>query len=585
MRRKILQISHQTDITLFTHHTLPLLIPFINDHTAGWYMNNFINIFYRHEHPSFFDYCDYKRFYQDVLDTDRLTYSTALLINEPQWFIKLINEDKYIYAWVDQFYISSSIYYNKRHDIHPVLIYGYDMDLNVYFCKCFSMYTSVYNATVPVNEYHLALTEAARSTDHINDDTVFCVYKIPANKFYDFSLDNFYNELINYYYGTGSNYSGAYFSNSNWLFQPADYAHSSYGIEVTKLFAKGFEEELRHFDYRLFHMIWENKHCIYKRLCYVFQLHSNDIKSRDLITRYKQLLTEWDKLRMSIMKKAISINHRLNNLSFPSEIANKFKLRTLDLYEKEKLILNDILHVLTDLCVLNYFSYKKLHELKLDLVNLIHESVEYPNTEGIVLFNPLKRFKGSLIINDNVYEIDEVRTQNFFYFPCSQDIKKCSFVPSDCCSHSNFLRVYLAYSLPSPSCYSTSSTYPSEHVFISPDNLGLHNDLFWCSNTNDTTPYIDLIFPYPIRINTILLVQHYMERRVGGIQLEAFIDNVWKVIYSLDNITLNQQVICKKFGPVIADKYRIIITKKYMSENGFDIPNIMYLKVYDADTL
>lgn len=44
-------------------------------------MNNFINIFYRYEHPTFYDYTDYKCFYSGIMDTDAFTFDTALQFN------------------------------------------------------------------------------------------------------------------------------------------------------------------------------------------------------------------------------------------------------------------------------------------------------------------------------------------------------------------------------------------------------------------------------------------------------------------------------------------------------------------------
>ncbi len=44
VEQKNLPIKDKAEVTLYTHHALPLLIPFINSGTEGWYMNNFINI-------------------------------------------------------------------------------------------------------------------------------------------------------------------------------------------------------------------------------------------------------------------------------------------------------------------------------------------------------------------------------------------------------------------------------------------------------------------------------------------------------------------------------------------------------------
>ena len=109
-------------------------------------MNNFINIFYRYEHPTFYDYTDYKCFYLGIMDTDTFTFDTALQFNTTDFFKKCICSNKYIYAWVDQFFVSATPHHNREHNIHPILVYGFDEDREVYHCKCFCVERGVYSA-------------------------------------------------------------------------------------------------------------------------------------------------------------------------------------------------------------------------------------------------------------------------------------------------------------------------------------------------------------------------------------------------------------------------------------------------------
>ena len=65
--RKILPTVKKSKITLYTHHALPLQIPFITKETESWFMSCFINVFYRYEFPTFYDYTDYNVFYRDIM--------------------------------------------------------------------------------------------------------------------------------------------------------------------------------------------------------------------------------------------------------------------------------------------------------------------------------------------------------------------------------------------------------------------------------------------------------------------------------------------------------------------------------------
>ena len=136
--KKILPVKAKCAVTLYPHHSLPLCIPCVNDGTIGWYMNNFINVFYRYEYPTVYDYTDYLCVYKGLLDIDSFTMSTALDCSNKDDFVKYINSHKYVYVWVDQYYIKATEYYQQEHNIHPVLVYGYDLNGGIYFCKCFS---------------------------------------------------------------------------------------------------------------------------------------------------------------------------------------------------------------------------------------------------------------------------------------------------------------------------------------------------------------------------------------------------------------------------------------------------------------
>lgn len=579
MSEKKLPILEKAEITLFTHYSLPLLIPFIDHRTIGWYMQNFINIFYRNELPAVLEYCDYKLFYQEVLDTDRFTYDTARLFNKPEWFVKFIDEGKYIYAWVDQYYLSANVFYRRDHDIHPVLIYGYNNDTSEYYCKCFSVKNSVYDATIPMDEYHTALDEASKVRLHINDDDIFCLFKINEFDIRDFSLDVFYSELYHYFMGTGKQYGGAHYATNGLLFDSNEYSLSAFGIEVTKLFANGFFTRMTHFDYRFLHLIWENKHCILKRLCYVDKTFWPNDQLRELITGYGELVKQWDQYRLQVMKKAVAVNKSLYNIRFPDEQASKFQQKALELYSREKKLLQYILNLLSDICVRYYFAFSQT--IKADKCqNQMHLSrLTNYNVNGIVLFNPTKHFEGRLIINGRITEIKEVRIQNHLYIPIGEKIGSCVFIPSPVHNEDGLLQMYGVYDRVQPSQYIPSSTNPPDSVPILAEHLGQTNQLYWCANVQDDAPYVDVIFEKQIKANTLFILQNLIRRRIAGIEVQAYLHDKWCALCEKD-IPPQQQLIYARFDPVVSNKFRIKFTKAYPSIAGFRVPNIYYMTVY-----
>lgn len=89
-------------------------------------------------------------------------------------------------------------HHNREHNIHPILVYGFDEDREVYHCKCFCVERGVYSADITIEEYHKALEQAIRMDLHINDDDMFCFFKIRNDIKYDFSMGSFVNELYDY---------------------------------------------------------------------------------------------------------------------------------------------------------------------------------------------------------------------------------------------------------------------------------------------------------------------------------------------------------------------------------------------------
>ena len=307
--RKILPTVKKSKITLYTHHALPLQIPFITKETESWFMSCFINVFYRYEFPTFYDYTDYNVFYRDIMYRDSLTYSTALTLNTRENFFSFIGDEKYIYAWVDQYYISATPYYQIEHNIHPILIYGYDSSESVYLCRCFTAEKSVYDANVKCDEYHEALYNAGKNNDCINDDDVFCLFHVKPEVNANFIFENFIGELTDYTYGKGCN-RGFYFSKNELFYDLEDYNKNVFGIQVTEIFLNFLKNGGgRCVDYRLLHMICENKRLIAERLQYIVNTQciiSDSLFS--LVEQYKQLSQRYEQARRVSIKVGIKEN-------------------------------------------------------------------------------------------------------------------------------------------------------------------------------------------------------------------------------------------------------------------------------------
>ena len=577
-----LLINDNADMTLYTHHSLPLLMPFISPKTEGWYMNNFINIFYRYEHPSFYDYTDYKCFYSGIMDIDTLTYSTALCFNTIGFFTKCISSNKYIYAWVDQFYISATPFYEKKHDIHPILIYGYDLKRSVYHCKCFSIERGVYSADVVMSEYHQALIKATEVDMHINDDDVFCIFKVRNDITCEFSLESFMSELNDYVTGRGK-HKGAYFFKGEHIVD-SKYHHdlSCYGLKVTELLADGLVAgHLRCFDYRMLHMVCENKKNILKRLQYITARYANYSISafNQCVDEYEQIAGKYEKVRLLAMKKSISENHNLYDISYSEETARKLQLMLCELIGQERRVLKKILRELAGLHMSESFAHKNIYKVMPDQNGDCVFIDDDCHIEGIVLYAYDRTFMGTLVVDENTIQIEDTRAGNVNYYPIHQNISKCIWHPSLPMHDDEDTIMYVVKDWPDTSKYIPSTTYSTDPLFIKVENLGEHTDSFWCPDVDDPEPFVELHYETPTIVDTLVIIQHYIEKRVADIQIEAWIDEGWKALATQKDLD-GRQVIRVRFDTITSDKFKVTFTKRIRSENGFDIPNILYMRVF-----
>lgn len=583
--KKILPVNLKVDVTLYPHHSLPLCIPFINENTKSWYMNNFINVFYRYEYPTVYDYTDYKNFYTGVMDVDTFTVSTALNFISEKCFKEFLNDDKYIYAWADQYYIPATQFYENEHNIHPILIYGYDADDKIYFCKCFSVTKSVYDAKIKFSDYEKAVFEAAKIKGCYNQDEFFRLFKIREDAKFDFMLNSFADEIYNYATGKGT-YKDSYYYRNDLPLELENVYHyevyniSAYGIEVTKLFYDALSGiNIRCFDYRLLHMVCENKKLISDRLQYVAENCKCTDLFKNLTDEYSKIAAEYDQLRYLAMKLAFAENKDFYTLKYNDKNKDRLCGKILDLYTREKELLHKIIFELIRTQVNQSFPQYKTVNFNRENLQF---SADFENSErvnSIVLCSYSKRFGGKLYIDGDIKEIGLISTKNFYVIELNKPVSVCKFVPDDRMAADLFIEVFAVCEHVLKCGYLASSTYPSESHRIDPKNLAEYDISFWCSEIEDSNPWVEVIFDRPVIVNTLLAEQFISEKRVSEATLQVYTDNEWKNITRFDGAH-GKQIIKIGFPEVTSDRFRLQINKTVASENGYSMPNLMLLKIF-----
>ena len=345
---KVLPIREVKDITLFTHHLLMLQIPLMECGLEDWWMSNFINIHYRYENPTFYEYTDFEIFYKNMFDDTKLTFEDSRHFNDSEHFTEFIEQDKYIYAWIDNYYLGASVHYQKRHDIHPILIYGYDNERQIYYIKGFDVERSLFEAEAEYHHVHTALQKAREKNIRLNNEESVLIIK-PQYFMKRFTWDYAYqynrvlSELYDYITGRGK-LDGLYFTirEDRELYEQN---HSAYGLNVTELFRNALlEQDLRLFDYRVIHMISENKWLIYRRIRYFCEKINASEKLLSLVQEYRQLAESYDTLRNLYIKYAYAETNMRSFYPAPKNPDHVEKLvqKTDELLVAERTLIKEI---------------------------------------------------------------------------------------------------------------------------------------------------------------------------------------------------------------------------------------------------
>lgn len=122
--------------------------------------------------------------------------------------------------------------------------------------------------------------------------------------------------------------------------------------------------------------------------------------------------------------------------------------------------------------------------------------------------------------------------------------------------------------------------YVLEAKYLQLPKCSICDTSFWCSDVADIEPCIDMVFDEPISANTLLMIQYITERRVEEIQLQTYIDDQWVDLTTLNGLN-GKQIISSRFETVFSNRFRVKMLKTITSENGFSIPNIMLLKIFE----
>ncbi|MEK4362123.1 hypothetical protein MKX68_06350 [Paenibacillus sp. FSL M8-0212] len=288
MKRKILPMG---DPLINTYNIYGSIFSIIADeqNMLDWVYNNFIQIQYVHDwntlffdkHHQLLDNCPWLAKYRIPIN----------LVNEKwdekkDFFIQTIEEEYYIYCYVDRFYLPSSTSFHKEHNYHEVLVFGFDLEKNVFYLAD-NLANGKY-ITLEIN-----VTDFVAAFENVySDNDFFTGIHIMKKRAEDTSIDvkqifNSFQDFIDS-------------RKTNNLEYNVDVVYGQEALNQVRLNVIDRKESKVKLDVRAFHLLWEHKKLMSLRLEFLYQ--KNLIREHSYVEEYKKIEKEMLLIRNNALK-------------------------------------------------------------------------------------------------------------------------------------------------------------------------------------------------------------------------------------------------------------------------------------------
>jgi hypothetical protein len=265
-----------------------------------WVYNNFVQIRYVYDwnsyffdnHHLLFDNCPWLYHYIIPRNIILAKWNSSI----KSFIIDAINNNLYIYLYVDRYYISKSNAYLKYSTLHEIFIYGYDIDENIVYVAD-NLLHGKYIKT------KCSFDEIEKGYWSINSDNKFFlnIHAFERVEKYDlyFDLSQFITNIKNYIYSAKS-------------IDVSFKEKCIFGMDsiylIIDLLDKSLVDENVYLDIRAFHLFWEHKLLMELRLKYMVD-NSYLINGESFICGYNSLSKQYLIIRNLVLKYNITHKH------------------------------------------------------------------------------------------------------------------------------------------------------------------------------------------------------------------------------------------------------------------------------------
>ncbi len=587
---RVLPITGAKQITLFQNHALLMQIPLCSEAVLPWYYCNFINICYYKNH--WFDYTDYINFYEKVCHFTRITYDAFFDFNNEKTFTAAIDHNYYVYLWVNKRCLPGTEAYEKKEDIHPILIYGYDRRKESYCCAHFEINQGVLYTEMPAAAVHKAFESARLHGMGLTDRPVAYVLKPHLHcGTYNYFWPRFLQELHHYLTGRGRA-DELYFSIRN----PPDYAYLYFGLDVTEELIKGLKNHERTaFDYRLFHMVTENKKLLLERLEYANENKCGGRLGAE-IAAFRRLVGEYEAIRARYIRYALLETNMRTFYPPPRspEAVEKLCAMIRTAAGRERALLTRLYTG----CLLYLSSEREFGYANLIDHTAFRGILENGRLRYAIQFTPETAFdyirisafhrdiRGTAAIGFPTPVCEKIEDGRDLIFETpDMKVKEISFELNrfSVDEQNPPLCVYACRSnlrglLEKAECSSIYSGR-TDLTFLPENTLSFDKNTFWCPEPEDRARFIRYTLKEAAAFERLVILQHYGAVRVRRFRVDYSMDGTcWHTAAAVES-DIGNTVFTQTFPKIRARFVKLIIEATAADGTGYDMPNICFFDI------
>ena len=304
-KRKELYICSKPPITLYKNYLFPLCT-FYNDDYNKWIISHFTNMYTMKDEKGYiwYDYLEPGNFCDDILKIKCIKLSTLAESDIIDTVISNLENNKYMTLFVDEFYLSNTMFTNQIHYPSEILIYGYDSEKKTVLSMNFDITNTVSKVVYSYDEIINAFDALIHKRESYDDFPVWielyamrCISveeKARLNTATKEDLILLIEEYIS----------------SKQLTEKLRYEvvaergeTAVFGFDSQKEIIKALKDMINgddYIDYRHLHLLFEHKRIMLDRISYV--LAESETDGDYIISEYKKIYNNIALARMIYLK-------------------------------------------------------------------------------------------------------------------------------------------------------------------------------------------------------------------------------------------------------------------------------------------